>query len=382
MRSSSFGGKKLRRPSQSEGDLPSRDMDVPTKSMQQTKHLTRLYSICALWLCLITSLASAFSTRCLRPSRIRIRLFLDPSCRWSITTYSPPRNSRVGTARELYLNQDGESDPAFIASLDPTIAPKPYNSFLKVMMDDSVLETLHSLTQQITSSWEDENKESNNKSEMIQIKPRSLESLHMTYFSMGAVLDDMQSQEEMTLWNSMLRQKLCSDTNNRDRTYSLKFKGFDTLPPQRNLFVALFEPSEDLNELYEKLCDLAMTTKTQSITSNKKVKEKKHPYKEYECPMLINAIKREVKRRNKKKHSSPWVRPHVTLGNIVGGKEKGSGICQLGDWLSNQKFSYAGLDKNGVDIFESDIIVQGLELSGQRPPSLDLDWSFPLFDKQ
>ena len=51
--------------------------------------------------------------------------------------------------------------------------------------------------------------------------------------------------------------------------YSLRFKVLATFPPGRqNLVVALFEPSVSLNDLYERLCNVATIEKVQDAAEN------------------------------------------------------------------------------------------------------------------
>jgi 2'-5' RNA ligase len=297
-------------------------------------------------------------------------------------TKSTPSASNDGSAATQHDQQQHTN-----TKNGPIITPRPYKSYLKIMMDESVFETLHSSTQQIISSWVDAQSTINPEERpKLKIKSRSLQSLHMTYFFMGTILEEMHPQE-VTLWNSMLKQKLCNQYVGKK--YALKFRGFETFPPQRrNLIVASFESSEDLDQLYEELCELAMTPKedskdvinTEEAIDSDTDEEKKHPFrvdKQYEFPLLRSAIRKEVKKRRqrqmKHQHSSPWV-SHVTLANIVGGKNGGTKL--LGEWLSDQQFGVkvdgytarnAALNSNDLRLLESDIGVQGLKLGGPHP---------------
>jgi hypothetical protein len=154
---------------------------------------------------------------------------------------SHPDRRCFGSAKCFSMNQNEKKTNT---KNGPIITLRPYKSYLKVMMNEVVFETLHSSTQQIISSWEDAQSTINPEERpKLKIKSRSLQSLHMTYFFIGTILEEMHPQEE-TLWYIMLKQKLC----NQDvgKKYALKFRGFETFPPQRlNLTVASFESSED-----------------------------------------------------------------------------------------------------------------------------------------
>ena len=89
----------------------------------------------------------------------------------------------------------------------------------------------------------------------------------------------------------------------------------------------------------------------------------------HEFQYLRSAVFKEVKKRRRQQQkrntdSSFWM-PHITLANIVGGKN--SGIKQLNEWLSGQSFK--------IDA-DTRIPVQGLDLGGPYPQQVDLDWSF------
>lgn len=329
-------------------------------------------------------------------------------------------------------NGDGRQTSPF--SDDSPAAGRLYNSYLKIVMDDAVFETLHSLMQKLKSSWEQSadaseiqelpncpnkinvdttqlssDQQSNSNDAVtsstlsqtmrplpkLKIKSRSLRSLHMTYFFCGRKLDEMPS-EQVTLWNSKLKEKLCGinskvNSHGEAPNYSLRLKALDVFPPQRrNLIVATFESSSDLDELYEELCDLAMTPKSESEQASNNHAGDVHTYiqKEFEFPLLRKPVSMQVKKRRQrqkrnKHHSAPWM-AHVTLANIVGGKN--GGIKQLGEWLSDQQFGTASehprelleeLRAAVADMRQRDIAVHGLSLGGPHPQHVDLDWNFP-----
>ena len=320
-----------------------------------------------------------------------------------VTTWDVSQCSGANAAEH---NNESES------TLTPSLRTRrPHNSYLKIIMNDAVSRDLYSLTHQLKHRWDGmeslNSSSSSDERELeamykvtsdksfqpcigdsstntqhnqlqpdkskpnLKIKTRSLQSLHMTYFFCGTMLSEMPS-EQLILFNSMLHEKLRT-INNKDGAYGLQFKSNDLFPPQRlNLFVATFEASPALNTLYEDLCDIAMTPKGDTEQDDDD-KGDKHTFaqmqREYEFPLLRSAVFKEVKKRRRQQQkrntdSSFWM-PHITLANIVGGKN--SGIKQLNEWLSGQSFK--------IDA-DTRIPVQGLDLGGPYPQQVDLDWSF------
>lgn len=330
--------------------------------------------------------------------------------------------ARLGTAAESSMRASNivqnftVEDPLKQQQADLTRRRRPHNSYLKILMDDSVFEDLHFLTQQLKSRWEAaaaENRNeslyvdfqalsevisdaafqpfTNEKSQVSQesndlhkndsrpnlkIKTRSQESLHVTYFFCGTMLNEMP-KDQLVLLNNMFHARL-KHIDNKDGEYWLRFKSIDLFPPQRlNLIAAKFESSPALDELFEELCDIAMTPKSVGKKSDEEAEDvNKHPFalqqKEYEFPLLRSNVFKQVKKRQQQQKrndntTSPWV-AHVTLANIVGGKN--SGVKQLREWLNDQQLKSEGL--------REDIAVKGLSLGGPYPEHVDLDWNFPI----
>jgi hypothetical protein len=217
------------------------------------------------------------------------------------------------------------------------------NSYLKLSLDESVFSSLHQLICQTKDHWDSSSAQQHQDHHQQQdtvskkqskryltIKPRSLSSLHMTYFFCGKVLDEM-SGDELRLWNMMVRDCVAahnrSDSNDDSNTtcldeYRLQFKGLQLFPPNKNyLIVAVFESSSKLDGLYEELCNLAS-----------------------------------------------WV-AHVTLGNLSGGNTED--IKRLSTWIEDYK--HQSIDS----LLGNDIKVNGLSLGGPIPSHVDLDWDFP-----
>ncbi len=265
------------------------------------------------------------------------------------------------------------------------------NSYLKLSLDESVFNSLHQLICQTKDHWDsssarqqqDHHHQQQQQQQQQQdtvskkqgkryltIKPRSLSSLHMTYFFCGKVLDEMSS-DELRLWNMMVRDCLAAHNRNRsDNTddsttsldeYRLQFKGLQLFPPNKNyLIVAVFESSSKLDGLYEELCNLAaMKNSMQDGASDDKT---------YIFPLLSELTARQHSKRNNN-NSPSWV-AHVTLGNISGGNTED--IKRLSTWIEDHK--HQSVDS----LLGNDIKVNGLSLGGPIPSHVDLDWDFPV----
>jgi len=357
---------------------------------------------------------------CFMTSRTLNAYMLTSSYPWSIPQLRAHSTVSSSTTRDMTITRairssEGVAGVTASNESESTLTPslrtrRPHNSYLKIIMNDAVSRDLYSLTHQLKHRWdgmESLNGSSSDERELeamnevtsdksfqpriddsstnthhnqlqpdkskpnLKIKTRSLQSLHMTYFFCGTMLSEMPS-EQLILFNSMLHEKLRT-INNKDGAYWLQFKSVDLFPPQRqNLIAATFEASPALNTLYEDLCDIAMTPKGDTEQDDDD-KGDKHPFaqmqREYEFPLLRSAVFKEVKKRRRQQQKrntdgSFWM-PHITLANIVGGKN--SGIKQLNKWLSGQSFK--------IDT-ETPIPVQGLDLGGPYPQQVHLNWSF------
>ena len=91
---------------------------------------------------------------------------------------------------------------------------------------------------------------------------------------MGKVLDDM-SEDELQRWETRVRKCVLDHANNIELRAgvgcSLRFESLVNFPPNRqNLIVAVFKPSSSLDDLYQKLCDLARAQCTQNSATKYK----------------------------------------------------------------------------------------------------------------
>mmetsp|Transcript_24 Transcript_24/g.63 ORF Transcript_24/g.63 Transcript_24/m.63 type:complete len:462 (+) Transcript_24:208-1593(+) len=302
------------------------------------------------------------------------------------------------------------------------------NSYLKLIMeDDAVYDQLHNLVCQTSHQWQQENnantidqkKISKKQSKrQLTIHPRNRNSLHMTFFFAGKVLEDMTS-EELQRWEYFVRKCVLEHSANdglfSEGDYSLRFKSLVTFPPNRqNLIVAVFESSLALDDLYEKLCGVAVMEKEESKEKRKESNANDEAIasttvdggKDCEFPLLRELTQKQQKIREQ--HKSPGWIAHVTLGSLVGGSRED--VRRLSEWLGNRNYA----DDIAVDatddtaaftspplevtsktssesknapltktektscLLESNIGVLGLALGGPVPGHVDIDWDFPL----
>eukprot|EP00984_Skeletonema_dohrnii_P002298 scaffold798_cov142-Skeletonema_dohrnii-CCMP3373.AAC.3 len=248
------------------------------------------------------------------------------------------------------------------------------NSYLKLSLDQSAFHSLHELIcttkQQWDSSVERQDLKTVSKKQskrQLTIKPRTLPSLHMTYFFCGKVLDEMPC-DEVSLWNSMVQERLLeyNDATSSVGEYTLKFKGLKLFPPNKHyLIVAMFEPSLKLYGLYEELCNLAMSEKPTHLNDGNAVDESKYLF-----PLLAELTKSQHDKRNQNKDSSSlWV-AHVTLGNLSGGSR--DDVKRLNSWLEDYKYQ-----ESVILQLSNEIKVNGLALGGPLPSHVDVDWEYP-----
>ena len=289
---------------------------------------------------------------------------------------------------------------------------RPRNSYLKIIMDDSVFDQLHRTVCQLRRLWEEENNTNDPNQQSIStkqskrhviIKPRSRNSLHMTYFFAGRVLEEMAC-EEVQRWQTMVKKCVMAHSNGSPGNYTLHFKSVIVFPPSRNnLIVAVFEASSALEDLHAKLCELAVMEKQNiadlnvgnynSMGNGVSVKTR-NSEKEYEFPLLRELTLNQEKQR--KQHRSPsWV-AHVTLGNLAGGSNEE--VSRLSKWVAGRAHQSKCAGKKSNDDnspplsvtsakpenesqpLETSIAVLGLALGGPVPGHTDIVWNFPVGD--
>lgn len=299
------------------------------------------------------------------------------------------------------------------------------NSYLKLLLEDAVLDQLYHITCQMKHEWEEEvegrqrkmdnalikdndgqvvvvvqptiiRSKKQTKRQLVTIQPRSRSSLHMTFFFLGKVLDRMTSTD-VQRWQIMVKECCVAmdnssegDDNNhhhhhQDYSLLLKFKALTMFPPGKsNLLVATFDPSIALDTLYEKLWHLALSEKSPKTTSTSDcydddtaVLEMKE---EYEFPLLRDLMLQQQKKRKQCGSAPSWV-AHVTLASIVGGSKEERN--SFGEWVNGM----AGTSRDSVTIAEKELAALqshsihalGVALGGPIPDVREhiIDWNFP-----
>ena len=179
-----------------------------------------------------------------------------------------------------------------------------FNSYLKVLLDEATLQLLRAKTLELQAMLEKSLNESvadkailepNDKacasgaldsagdeipasgkspeSRSLSIKPRSLESLHMTFFFGGEVLCDL-SPEELIEWHSQVEKRILksfpSKNNNSPENstdeYWFRLKALTLFPPQRkDLIVALLEASPAWHLLYNDIRAIAERSSSEKL---------------------------------------------------------------------------------------------------------------------
>eukprot|EP00584_Thalassiosira_punctigera_P000198 CAMPEP_0172538416 /NCGR_PEP_ID=MMETSP1067-20121228/9805_1 /TAXON_ID=265564 ORGANISM="Thalassiosira punctigera, Strain Tpunct2005C2" /NCGR_SAMPLE_ID=MMETSP1067 /ASSEMBLY_ACC=CAM_ASM_000444 /LENGTH=335 /DNA_ID=CAMNT_0013323907 /DNA_START=581 /DNA_END=1585 /DNA_ORIENTATION=+ len=222
------------------------------------------------------------------------------------------------------------------------------NSYLKIVMEDAVFDQLHDLVRGVRRRWEESESDDplpveddrrrratvskKQSKRRLTIEPRSRNSLHMTYFFAGKVLEEM-SGEELRRWEHFVRNCVSERRDGDAESPSagdrcLRFESLATFPPGRqNLIVAAFESSPALDDLHERLCDVAVMEKECDRIAG----AASGRGKEYEFP-LLRGLTRKQQRRRGQRDSPRWV-AHVTLGNLAGGSRED--VRRLSEWLGN-----------------------------------------------
>ena len=264
------------------------------------------------------------------------------------------------------------------------------NSYLKILMDDESVDLMHDMAQRIRQvvrknfpdvpeyQVEDTNEtvtsdklcdgnglkgtgypppKKRKPPRPLTFKPRSRNSLHMTFFFGGTTICEIP-QEELEVWHDqvMARLKLASrpvGNNESGETeasrYTLQFRELCLFPPRRNtLVVAIFEGSQGLHRLHDDLRDIAKDSNSDGL--------------------------KEVVNRSKDRWTA-----HVTLGDLYGGgrgEVKQESLIELAKTLK---------DGAGLEVFQekdammrpSDFTakVRGIAMGGPVPPQVELNWN-------
>ena len=279
-----------------------------------------------------------------------------------------------------------------------------YNSYLKVGLDDFTMNKLHQMAKEIQKRLVIEAEKDSlaveavkgtqeercasignyQKTKPLRFKPRSRQSLHMTFFFGGETLCRLPP-EELLQWHQRVAARLAqsgfmlsghSPTNNADDKdkereedtdgnhydYSFYVQGLKVFPPRRNnLIVAILEPTVPhlWNDLYRDIRQIAQ---------------------DESCSKELAEVT---------KFSNPgWV-AHVTLGNVYGGTK--SDMKSLDHNLLDDVFCQVSTKqhlentttgpssrRDGVnkDHTHFQAYARSISMGGPLPEQVELDWEF------
>ena len=247
------------------------------------------------------------------------------------------------------------------------------------MLDEEVFIALHSLSIFIRDIIRDsinqcyEKNDFQTRRRQLSFQPRSVSSLHMTFFFGGEVLTSLP-QYELKEWheqlftlferyssvsatkgdfcNENLRETEIDGDSLEKNELSVSFRGLTLFPPRRNnLIVAIFDVSKSMNTLHDDVRAIALNGKS---------------------TMLSNVVQRSKEK---------WT-AHITLGNIRQGTKPE--LQKLRELLSSTYMS-PDLDSQPQKpintklkyLRSGSMKVRGVEMGGPCPDQLPLDWIFP-----
>jgi len=190
----------------------------------------------------------------------------------------------------------------------------------------------------------------------LTFKPRSRDSLHMTFFFGGTTICEIPPEELME-WHDKVMARLQQASENTDDNsgddaeasrYTLQFRGLSLFPPGRNtLVVGIFDGSPELHRLHNDLRDIARNSNSDGL--------------------------KEVVQRSKKR----WT-VHVTLGDLHGGGRgdaKKETLKELGKMLEvGIGLEALGEQDESTNPPSFTAKVWGVAMGGPVPPQVELKW--------
>ena len=267
------------------------------------------------------------------------------------------------------------------------------NSYLKIVLDDESLDLMYGMaqrTQQVVRERfsdvpKDEQEEETSKVNVetsdkeggdtdrgdsqpskkqkpprpLTFKPRSRNSLHMTYFFGGTTVCEIPP-EELVEWHGQVMTRLqqasgpiggdAESGETESSRYTLHFRELCLFPPRRNtLIVAIFNGSPELHKLHDDFRDIAINSDSDGL--------------------------KEVVKRSKERWTA-----HVTLGDLHGGG-RGEAKQEKLDELAKLLQDGLGLDaiEEKEDMMHSSNFtakVKGIAMGGPVPSQVDLNWDY------
>jgi len=341
-------------------------------------------------------------------------------------------SSNTDNASDVTINDEGrpktDKSSNHQTSTQPSVPKRrPYrpgfNSYLKVMLDETTMDRMHRIAQNIQtkiqsiqlsktndidndtadgkssrSCKKDDNSDKNkshrqkaarkSKSKSrraLRFKPKSRNSLHLTLFFGGEILSALPGHE-LQEWHETVRERLhranfllksspasaasekmdCSNIvktesmTHKDDDYWFRVTSLSMFPPKRNnLVVAILEASPAWHNLHRDIQDIATNGESQAL--------------------------REIAARSKDK----WI-AHITLGEIIMGGGSKSEVRQSFDQVLKDVCDDLEQQGNISTVTEDDILpagatrsrcllqatTVGIAMGGPVPDQVDLDWNF------
>ncbi|KAL7565329.1 hypothetical protein ACA910_014610 [Epithemia clementina (nom. ined.)] len=260
-----------------------------------------------------------------------------------------------------------------------------HNSYLKIVVDETTLAYLRQSTLDLQNANEKETKRfrdaaptaaalMNHSSrggirprQPLLIQPRSLDSLHLTFFFGGEVLCNM-SADDLTLWHSRIEKQFAEkgfgmrkgtrkaqeededqfatseSVDSWNDKYWLRIREFRLFPPRRNnVVVALLDASPSWHTLYDDIRQIAKSSTCQDLVK------------------VVNFSK------------EAWV-PHITLANIKG-QTLADDVARLNSLLNEMNIA---LNENEE---RSRVQPSHIAMGGPIPATVGLDWNFyPIYN--
>lgn len=271
----------------------------------------------------------------------------------------PPRSSRR-RAYESSANMSTDANKEEQNNERPKNRPG-FNSYLRVNLHDSAMRSFHDVTLEIQDKLQAAHDAEKSEAEAanvtyiqkrpIRIRPRSLDSLHLTLFFGGEVLCELPP-DELSEWHANVATRLeqsgfALDGKSFFRTdahpddYFFSVKEIRTFPPTRhNLLVAILETGLALHKVHDDIRDLAEKSPGQKLKS-----------------VLDRSFEL-------------WT-PHITLASVVPGtggssRQQRKSIRKVLKTMNlNERDAIAGSHK-----------VTGISMGGPVPEQVPLDWNF------
>jgi len=305
----------------------------------------------------VFSLAPAISP-CRRHRRIRRGWLLPGAYPYPYphpNPYPNPHRCRQRQGRAIAMSKDGGDDANGRDKKKKGVRIR--NSYLKIVMDDGSVDRLHAMAQRIrhvmkeagemAASVSDDDEHGNEEKERSQtrpltFKPRSRQSLHMTFFFGGTTLCELPP-DELLEWHGEVMDRLKQEQ--AEDVLRLEFRELRLFPPRRrSLIVAIFEASPALHRLHDDLRDIAQSSRSEGL--------------------------RTVVRRSQERWTA-----HVTLGDLRGGG-RGEGKKARLQELDHVLKDGMGLDCLGEGGEKEEMMakVKGVAMGGPVPQQVELNW--------